>query len=118
VKEAMSGVARRALRDLDDFANEPGVVSGLDAVVRHIQAVEGATLMVEEDYHVHGHLDSAGESPEVVGGVDLRNPMDDVVDVVIEMVLGSGGSVLFLPADSLKRHDRIVLMTNEIEGVR
>jgi hypothetical protein len=118
IKEVMAGTARRALSDLDALTGEPGVTSGLDAVIRCVSVAEDATLLVEDDYHVHGHLDGMGDQPKVVASVDVRDAMDDVVDVVVEKILADGGSVVFVDDGALERHGRIVLITNETEGAR
>jgi hypothetical protein len=42
--------------------------------------------------------------------VDVREVFDDVVDRVIEKVLGTGGTVIFLNSGSLIKLERIALI--------
>lgn len=114
VKDAMSGTTRKALHDLDALAGRPGVASGLEAVALHVEAGAGGTLLVEEGYHVKGRIEAHDEALEISRSVDVREAMDDVIDVVVEKILKIGGNVVFLPAGSLQLHDRIALFPNEI----
>jgi len=117
VKEAMSGAMDKAMRDLEEFLERGWTASGLEAVARVAHRRAGATLLVEDDYHVRGSVGGSGESPVISSSVDVREPIDDAVDAVIEMVLKSDGNVVFTPADSLRDHNRIVLLMHGAEDV-
>jgi Bacterial archaeo-eukaryotic release factor family 3 len=116
VKEAMSGSRERALRALE-LAEDAEKICGLDKVSRRMNETVGATLLVEEDYHVRGSISVANGSAAISPSVDVRDEIDDVIDMLIEKVLGSGGNVVFVPSGSLSRLGRIVLLLREIEGV-
>jgi hypothetical protein len=110
VREAMSGVVHRAMRELGDCLKRGGVVSGLEAVVREAGREEQATLLVEDDFHRRGSIWRASGPPVVTSDVDIRDAMDDVVDAVIERVLESDGSVVFTPPGTLNDQAQIVLL--------
>ena len=115
VKEAMSGSRESALRELE-FAEGAHKICGLETVSRRMSETVGATLLVEEDYHVRGSISEADGSAAILPNVDVRNEMDDVVDMLIEKILGSGGNVIFAPRGSLSKLGRIVLLLREAEG--
>jgi hypothetical protein len=76
----------------------------------------GATLLVEEDYHVRGSISQTDESATISPNADVRDEIDDVIDMLIEKVLGSGGNVVFEPAGSLSKQGRIVLLLRAVDG--
>jgi hypothetical protein len=74
-------------------------------------------LLVESDYLVKGGLNKGTDGPAISREVDIRDPIDDAVDAVIQRLLEMGGRVVFLPPKSLQEHDRVVLLPNkESEG--
>jgi hypothetical protein len=115
VKEAMSGVAARAMGDLEASTRSEQTASGLEAVARLVNRGVRGTLFVEDDYHVKGSIGGTGESPVISPEVDVREVIDDAVDAVIEKVLGFGGNVLFRPRGSLRDRNRIVLLLADAE---
>ena len=116
VKEAMSGVLDRALRDLEDCAGRGDLVSGLEAVVRAASREVQATLLVDDDYHRRGSIWRVSGPPVMMPDVDVRDAMDDVVDAVIETVLGSAGNVVFTPPGTLRDQEQIVLLLRDAKG--
>jgi hypothetical protein len=50
---------------------------------------------------------------EIIPEVDVMGEIDDAVDAVIDNVLESGGSVIFVPDGSLRKLGRIVLFPLE-----
>ena len=115
VKESMSGGRERALRDLERAADSEKIC-GLDQVGRRVNETVGATLLVEEDYHVRGSISEADGSATISPNVDVRDEIDDVIDMLIEKVLGSGGNVVFVPSGSLSTQGRIVLLLRGKDG--
>jgi hypothetical protein len=115
VKEAMSGSGERALRDLENTADAEKIC-GLETVGRRVNETVGATLLVEEDYHVRGSISEADGSAAILPSVDVRDEIDDVIDMLIEKVLGSGGNVVFVPSGSLSKLGRIVLLLRGVDG--
>jgi hypothetical protein len=113
----MSGLNDMALRELEIAEKTQRLVFGLQAVGRYSDVEVGSTLLVEEDYHVKGTMKKADETLVVSRDVDVREVMDDVVDTIIERVLGIGGSVVFMNAGSLKRQKRIALILSAAEDV-
>jgi hypothetical protein len=110
VKEAMSGTLRDAMRDLEARDERGETVSGIESVAHALKAGERGTLLVEDDYHLRGHVGKTDRSPIISPDLDVRDVMDDAVDVIIGEVLESGGSVIFAPGGSLAGWDRIVLI--------
>lgn len=117
VKEAMSGALDRAMRDLEELSGRGRIASGLEAVARVVHRSSRATLLVEDDYHRRGSVGGSRELPVISSNVDVRESIDDAVDTVVEMVLQSDGNVLFAPANSLRDHNRIVLLMHGTEDV-
>jgi len=66
--------------------------------------------LVEEDYRVKGSIDKTDRSIMPSERIDIRDVFDDVVDVIIEKVLETGGKVTFMDGGSLKNHRRIALI--------
>jgi len=113
VREALSGNRERALRELDEAVCAQKVVSGLDQVWRMANSVKGSTLLVEEDFHKKGTIVKTDQSWMILEQVDIREVFDDVVDCVIEKVLETGGTVIFLDSGSLAAHQRIALILRD-----
>jgi len=114
VKEALSGVVPRALRTVEEFRRSGRLVAGIDAVARHVRDEIAGTILVEDDYHLRGHLTGAGRSPAILPEVDVRDVTDDAVDAVIDSHLRTGGHVVFTPPDALRQHERIVLLQDVV----
>ena len=110
VKTAMSGVLDRAMLDLEASAERGQIACGLESVARLVNAGVQTTLLVEDGYHMIGRIGGTSQSPIISPDVDVRETMDDAVDVVIERVLESGGNVVFTPGGSLKDRNSIVLL--------
>ena len=110
VREAMSGLLERAMDVLEDSAERGHLVSGLESVARLANEGARATLLVEDDYHLKGHVGGLDESQVISTEVDVRDAVDDAVDAVVEKVLESGGNVVFTPPGSLRNWNRIVLI--------
>ncbi|MGD8414563.1 MAG: hypothetical protein PVF33_10035 [Candidatus Latescibacterota bacterium] len=117
VKVAMSGVLDRAMHDLESYAGAGKVTFGIESVARAANEKMPATLLVEDDYHMRGHVGNASESPVVSTEVDVRESIDDAVDAVIELILKSGGNVVFTPLGSLSEWNHVVLLPREVETV-
>jgi len=117
VKEALSGSREKALRDFET-AEDARKIYGLEAIGRRLNQTAGATLLVEEDYHVRGSISEADGLATISPNVDVRDELDDVVDMLIEKVLGSGGNVIFVPCGSLGKLGRIALLLREDNGAQ
>jgi hypothetical protein len=113
VREAMAGLQARAMHDLEIAEGKRRIAFGIDSVSRCAGAGKGTTLLVEGDYHVRGSINELDSSQAVSEDLDVRDEMDDVVDLVIEKVMAVGGSVVFVPNGSLKKLKRIVLLLTE-----
>ncbi len=110
VREALSGVRGRALRNLEVSSERGQIPCGLEAVARLAGAGAPTTLLVEEGYRERGSLAGTDHSLFISPDVDVRDALDDAVDAVIEKVLACGGDVVFTPDGSLQRRHRIVLL--------
>jgi hypothetical protein len=110
VKENIAGANKNAMMDLAKAANAKCIVSGIEAVGRSAETATGSILYVEEDYHVKGSIHRTDHSLILSKHVNLWEVIDDVVDVIIENVLKTGGSVIFLNSGSLIKHERIALI--------
>jgi hypothetical protein len=110
VKETIAGVNQNAMRDLATAAKVKKVVSGIDAVGQSAETETGSILYVEEDYHVKGSIHKTDQSLIRSKHVNLLEVLDDVVDFIIEKVLKTGGTVIFLDNGSLVNLERIALI--------
>jgi hypothetical protein len=110
VKETIAGANKNAMIDLASAAKTKKVVSGINAVGQSVETESGSTLYVEEDYHVKGSTQKTDNSLIFSKHVNLWEVIDDVVDVIIEKVLKTGGSVIFLSSGSLRKLERIALI--------
>ena len=110
IKEAIAGAATNAMRELSRASDMNKVVSGIDAVGQSLKIGAGATLYIEEDYHVRGSIRTTDKSVIISKHVDIWNVLDDVVDIIIEKVLKMGGGVIFLESGSLTKLGRIALI--------
>jgi hypothetical protein len=110
VKDAIAGANQNALLDLATAARTKKIVSGIEAVGRSAEAEAGSILYVEEDYHLKGSIRNTDHSLVLSKHVNLWEVIDDVVDVIIEKVLKTGGSVIFLSSGSLMKLERIALI--------
>ena len=110
VKEAIAGVNKNAMRDLETADKVKKVVSGIDDVGQSVETETGSTLYVEEDYHVKGSIRKSDQSLIISKHVNIWEVIDDVVDLIIEKVLKMGGTVIFLNSGSLKKLERIALV--------
>lgn len=113
VKEAMSGLEDNAMRDLENAQNAERVICGVDSVGQWADVGVGNTLVVEEDYRVRGTLRKVGNTTIILPEVDVREPIDDVVDAIIDNVLGLGGNVVFAKPGSLRAQQRIALILSQ-----
>lgn len=115
VKESLSGLLQDSMHELEIALGAGRTVSGLKAVSQQAVAGTVATLLVEDDFHVRGSINNTGRSLEISQEVDVLEEIDDAVDGVIEIVLESGGKVIFVPNGSLHKLERIVLLLRESE---
>jgi len=112
VKEAIAGTNKNAMNDLATAAKIKKVVSGIDAVGQSLETETNSTLYVEEDYHIKGSIHKADQSLIRSKHVNLLEVLDDVVDFIIEKVLKTGGTVIFLNSGSLIKLEKIALILN------
>jgi hypothetical protein len=110
VKEVLAGSNAKVMADLDLATSMHKVTSGLDAVAKMADSATGATLLVEEDYHIKGSISKTDQSLVISEYVDIREVIDDAVDVIVEKVLEMGGNVIFLESGLLTKLSRIALI--------
>jgi hypothetical protein len=98
-----------ALHQLDQAVGAGRASSGLDQVWRHARRERGALLLVEEHFEVAARL-RADDTLGPADDPDAPDVIDDVVDEVIEIVLGQQGRVEIVPDGTLATHQRIALV--------
>ncbi len=113
VREIMAGSSEKAISYLETGIIGRKVISGLESVGHSADIGVKGTLFVEEDYHVKGGIDKRDNSIVISDEVDIREVIDDAVDVLVEKVLQKGGNVVFLENGSLIKYQRIALMQDE-----
>jgi hypothetical protein len=110
VKIAMAGGLENALRAIEDAEELKTIVSGIDAVWNSAESSPGATLYVEEDYHLDRRAFSLNYSQMFSKRGNLWDIFSDAVDIIIENILVTGGSVIFLNSGSMAKQQRIALI--------
>jgi hypothetical protein len=110
VKDTISGVNKNAMKELEIADKKNNVIFSIEAVGQLAETQTGATLYVEEDYHVKGTILKTDGSPIISRHVNLLQVIDDVVDLIIEKVLKKNGIVVFLEGGSLTKYHRIALI--------
>jgi hypothetical protein len=110
VKQTIAGINKNAMRELATAFRMKKIVDGINAVGLAIETEPCSTLYVEEDYHVKGSIHKTDESFTISEHIDISQVIDDVVDIIIEKVLHTGGRVIFLDNGSLKQFGRIALI--------
>lgn len=111
VREAMSGIFPRAMHKLTTLDPRQRVAVGLEAVALAVSGDRECTLLVEDDYRVRGSLVADRRPPLLTADPDVRNLDDDIVDALVDQVLGSDGVVVFVPPGSLSDRERIVVIS-------
>ncbi len=110
VKQAIAGMKKNTMRELAMAFRINKIVAGIDAVSLAVETESGSTLYVEEDYHVKGSIHKTDQSFMISKHIDISQVIDDVVDIIIEKALQTGGRVIFLDNGSLTQFGRIVLI--------
>jgi hypothetical protein len=110
VKLAMAGTMDTALKAIEEAEELQTLVSGIDAVWKSAENNPGATLYVEDDYHLKRGSSSQNNSKIFSRPDRLWNIFNDAVDIIIENVLITGGAVIFLDGGSMTKQQRIALI--------
>jgi len=110
IKETIAGTTINAKAELAKAFKKKKVVSGIDAVGQSAETDTGATLYIEEDYHMKGSIRQTDHSLIISKHVNILEVIDDVVDIIIEKVLKNGGTAIFLNNGSLTKYGRIALI--------
>lgn len=110
VKLAMAGAMDNALKAIEDAEELKTIVSGIDAVWNSAENSPGATLYVEDDYHLKRGVSRLNNSQFLSKPGNLWDVFNDVVDIIIENVLLAGGAVVFLDSGSMTKQQRIALI--------
>jgi hypothetical protein len=98
---------------ITEFAEKIGEHLGVSGVQEVWQAaVEGKAfkLLVEKDYRVPGFVDTDGYRLLLHPPRSPHTSIPDVVDEIIETVLGKNGSVYFVENDQLRDYGHIALI--------
>jgi hypothetical protein len=99
VKGVMASSGEKVARELEAATRAGNTAVGIHAVMKSIDSGIGATLLVENGYHVKPESNSS-----------LIDECDNVVDIAIEKILALGGNVLFVEDGSLGKFQRIALI--------
>ncbi|MFE9425119.1 chemotaxis protein [Kitasatospora sp. NPDC006697] len=104
VRAEQAAAAREAaLERLDAAAGRKTLAAGLDEIWQAVGENRVGELVLEEHYQVNaqlteGHLAPAPEGEQPTGTGEVR---EDVVDEIVERTLEAGGTVTFVPDDTL-----------------
>ncbi len=110
IKGVISEANDNAMLNLAMADKKKKVVYGIEAVGQLVDTATGATLFVEEDYHVKGSMYKTDHSFIISEQVNLLDVIDDVVDIIIEKILVMKGTVIFLNTGSLETFEKIALI--------
>ncbi|MFO7564703.1 MAG: hypothetical protein R6X02_18815 [Enhygromyxa sp.] len=109
VEEQLRAAAQARIAELDAAEGAGRLASGVAQAWRAAAEGRGAHLIVEQDYHVPGTLDSDGLTLTLVDDATAPGVIDDVVDELIELVIAKGGEVTIVEG-GLDKHQRVALM--------
>ncbi len=110
VKLAMAGAMDNALKAIEDAEVLKTIITGIDAVWNSAENSPGATLYVEDDYHLKRGVSRLNNSQIFSKPGNLWDIFNDAVDIIIENILITGGSVVFLDGGSMTKQQRIALI--------
>lgn len=99
VKSVMAGAGDKVTRELEGAVLANNVAVGIGAVTESANSGIATTLLVENGLRVKS-----------LRSTMLMDDGDNVVDDVIEKVLGLGGSVVFVEDGSLRNYEHIALI--------
>lgn len=98
---------------LESAALQQKAVFGIEASALSAETESGATLYVEEDYHVQEKSGRTGQ-PHIPFKEELTEDIfDDAVDIVIDRVLKKGGNVIFVKSGLMKNLQKIALVRSD-----
>jgi hypothetical protein len=111
VKDLLSQQRNAALSELKAAVDAQKYVSGIEQVWRLAKEGRGRILFAEEDYRVAGKIVGTNENEtlEVINDPAEPGLINDLVDEVAEMVMLSGGQVVFVDNGKLAEHQGIAL---------
>ncbi|MCL4870078.1 MAG: hypothetical protein KJ063_14025 [Anaerolineae bacterium] len=109
-KQGLAAKRQEIFKELEAAIGARKFVSTLGEAWRLAQEGRGASLLVEEDYHVPGRVDESGFHLTLAEGESGPDVMADAVDELIELVLSKGGQVTFVDNGSLQAHQRVALI--------
>ena len=108
VESMLTRRTAEALAELDAVGGRH-YASGVRDVWTLATQGRGALLLVEEGYEQPACIDHANGTAEPTDDRDAPGVVDDLVDEIIEAVLGAGGRVHLVPDGTLVAHDRIAM---------
>jgi hypothetical protein len=109
MQEFMARSRTQVLGNLGEAISSNQYAAGIDEVWTMAHEGRGQTLLVEEDFHYAGQLDSNGQLVPAPEGATGDGIIGDAVDDLIETVLNNRGRVVFVDNGSLETHNRIAL---------
>jgi hypothetical protein len=110
IKAELARRKEKALEELEAAVGAQRYASGMGEVWRLAQEGRGDILLVEEDFHYPGRVDSSGL--HLTAEEDPREPgvFDDAVDELIQAVLAKNGRIVFVDNGTLQAHQRVALI--------
>lgn len=109
LQDYLRGRGRQALDLIERRASEGRVLRDIDTAWLAARWERPELLAVEEDYFYPARLDSDGDTLTPAVDVDHPDVIDDIVDELIEIVLGRGGWIALLPAGQLPADTHLAL---------
>jgi hypothetical protein len=110
IKADLARQKEKALEELGAAIGAQRYVSGIGEVWRLAQEGRAATLLVEEDFHYPGQIDSSGLHLKAADDPTAPHVFDDAVDELIQVVLAKNGRVVFVDNGALQAHQRVAVI--------
>ena len=109
VLEMVQRNERDAMRELDQSIGLRRCATGIHEVHSLTVDGRGQLLLVEQSYEFPARVDPETRCLTPASDVEHPDVVDDMVDEIIEYVLGKGGRVAIVPDGALARHERIAM---------
>jgi soluble cytochrome b562 len=110
VKKARSQKREALIKELDEAVGMKKLATGIDEIWSHVNAGRGRKLLVELNYQYPARIsdDKMKLIPtEPAPGAEI---LDDAVDEIVERVIDTSGSVIFVDNGKLEKFGKIALL--------
>jgi len=113
VRMKLARTGEKALEDLAQAMNAKKYVSGIQDVWKKINEGKTGLMILENEYRLPGRINLIDQSLLPNDEPEITMAMDDIIDIVIDKVMESGGRVVFVENGLLQEQNRIAFIPQE-----